>query len=74
MAENLRIIVARAEPVLTQNDSANAIGVSRQTIVSIEKGSYNSLLNLCKAICKELSKNSDELFGNEQARPQYRPA
>ena len=66
MAENRKIIIARAELALTQKDLANAVGVSRQTIVSIEKGNYNPSLNLCKAICKELNKTLDELFGEEQ--------
>ena len=66
MTENRKIIVARAEMALTQKDLANAVGVSRQTIVSIEKGNYNPSLNLCKAICKKLNKTLDELFGEEK--------
>lgn len=66
VTENRKIIVARAEMALTQKDLANAVGVSRQTIVSIEKGNYNPSLNLCKAICKKLNKTLDELFGEEQ--------
>lgn len=65
VAENRKIIIARAELALTQKDLANAVGVSRQTIVSIEKGNYNPSLNLCKAICKELNKTLNELFGEE---------
>ena len=65
MAENRKIIIARAELALTQKDLANAVGVSRQTIVSIEKGDYNPSLNLCRAICKKLNKTLDELFGEE---------
>lgn len=66
MAENRKIIVARAELALTQRDLANAVGVSRQTIICIEKGNYNPSLKLCKAICKKLNKTLDELFGEEQ--------
>ena len=47
---------------LTQDGLAKAVGVSRQTIVSIEKGNYNPSLNLCKAICKELGKTLNDLF------------
>ena len=65
VAENRKIIIARAELALTQKDLANAVGVSRQTIVSIEKGDYNPSLNLCRAICKKLNKTLDELFGEE---------
>lgn len=66
MAENRKIIIARAELALTQKDLANAVGVSRQTIVSIEKGGGNPSLDLCKKICKKLNKTLDELFGEEQ--------
>ena len=66
VTENRKIIVARVELALTQKDLANAVGVSRQTIVSIEKGNYNPSLNLCKAICKKLNKTLDELFWEEQ--------
>lgn len=65
MAENRKIIVARAELALTQKDLANAVGVSRQTIVSIEKGEGNPTLALCRKICKKLNKTLDELFGEE---------
>ncbi|MBQ7386091.1 MAG: helix-turn-helix transcriptional regulator [Ruminococcus sp.] len=65
MAENRRIIVARAELALTQKDLAKAVGVSRQTIVSIEKGGGNPSLELCKKICKTLNKSLGYLFGEE---------
>ncbi|MBQ3547187.1 MAG: helix-turn-helix transcriptional regulator [Clostridia bacterium] len=64
MAENRKIIIARAELALTQKDLANAVGVSRQTIVSIEKGNCNPSLKLCKAICRELGKSLSDLFEN----------
>ena len=65
MAKNLNIKSARAKLDLSQEDLAKAVGVSRQTIVCIEKGNYNPSLNLCKAICKKLNKTLDELFGEE---------
>ncbi len=65
MAENRKIKSARALYGFSQEDLAKAVGVSRQTIVSIEKGNYNPSLNLCKAICKKLNKTLDELFGEE---------
>ena len=66
MAENRKIKSARALCGFSQKALANAVGVSRQTIVSIEKWNYNPSLNLCKAICKKLNKTLDELFGEEQ--------
>lgn len=41
-----RINVLRAERKLTQKDLAEKIGVSRQTIISIEKGNYTPSLIL----------------------------
>lgn len=66
MAKNLNMKSARAKLDLSQEDLAIAVGVSRQTIVSIEKGDYNPSLNLCRAICKILNKTLDELFGEEK--------
>ena len=66
MAKNLNMKSAWAKLDLSQEDLAVAVGVSRQTIVSIEKGDYNPSLNLCRAICKKLNKTLDELFGEEQ--------
>ncbi len=66
MAENLKLKSQRILCGFTQETLAKAVGVSRQTIVSIEKGNYNPSLNLCKAICKKLNKTLDELFGEEQ--------
>ncbi len=51
---------------LTQDGLAKAVGVSRQTIVSIEKGGGNPSLDLCKKICKILNENLDYLFGEEE--------
>ena len=66
MAKNLNMKSARAKLDLSQEDLAVAVGVSRQTIVNIEKGGGNPSLDLCKKICKKLNKTLDELFGEEQ--------
>lgn len=50
---------------LSQQQLADLIGVSRQTISAIEKGDYNPTINLCIAICRELGKTLDELFWEE---------
>jgi putative transcriptional regulator len=52
---------------LSQEDLANAVGVTRQTINMIEKGNYNPSLNLCIAICKALNKTLDQLFWEEES-------
>lgn len=63
--KNLRIKAARAEKDLSQEDLAELVGVTRQTIGMIEAGKYNPSLNLCIAICKALGKTLDELFWEE---------
>ena len=39
-----------------------AVGVTRQTIVAIERGDYNPTIKLCVEICKALGKTLDQLF------------
>ncbi len=63
--KNLRLKAARAAMDLSQQELADQVGVSRQTISAIEKGDYNPTINLCIAICKALGKTLDELFWNE---------
>lgn len=62
MGKNLKMKAARAALGLTQQDLAEAVGVTRQTIVAIERGDYNPTIKLCVEICKALSKTLDELF------------
>ena len=63
--KNLRLKSARAALDMSQQDLADQVGVSRQTINAIEKGDYNPTINLCLAICKTLGKTLDELFWEE---------
>ena len=60
--KNLRLKAARAAKDLSQQQLADAVGVSRQTIVAIEKGDYNPTIRLCVAICRVLDRTLDELF------------
>ena len=64
--KNLKLKSARAALDLSQQDLADKVGVSRQTINAIEKGDYNPTINLCIAICKALDKTLDELFWNAE--------
>ena len=64
--KNLKMKSARVARDLSQQQLADIIGVSRQTISAIEKGDYNPTINLCIAICRELGKTLDELFWEEQ--------
>ncbi|WP_449537752.1 helix-turn-helix transcriptional regulator [Ferdinandcohnia sp. Marseille-Q9671] len=60
MKNNVKI--ARIKMSITQQQLAQKVGVTRQTIGLIEKGEYNPSLQLCIAIAKELHKTLDELF------------
>ena len=63
--KNLRLKSARAALDMSQQQLADAVGASRQTINAIEKGDYNPTIKLCLAICKTLDKTLDELFWEE---------
>ncbi|MBR3212792.1 MAG: helix-turn-helix transcriptional regulator [Firmicutes bacterium] len=63
--KNLKMKSARVARDLSQQQLADLVGVSRQTINAIEKGDYNPTINLCIAICRELGKTLDELFWEE---------
>ena len=60
-----RVKISRIEKDLTQEELAERIGVTRQTIGLIEKGSYNPTISLCLKMCKVLEKSLDELFWME---------
>ena len=60
--KNLKLKAARAAKDLSQQQLADLIGVSRQTINAIEKGDYNPTIKLCIALCKALDTTLDALF------------
>lgn len=63
--KNLKLKAARAGKDMSQQQLADAVGVSRQTINAIEKGDYNPTIRLCIAICRALHRTLDELFWEE---------
>lgn len=63
-----RIKLARLELGMTQQELADAVGVTRQTITLIEKGDYNPSLRLCLAICYALNKTLNDLFWPKEAK------
>lgn len=63
--KNLKLKSARVALGMTQSDLAEAVNVSRQTIIAVESGNYNPTIALCIAICKVLGKTLDELFWEE---------
>lgn len=64
--KNLRLKSARAAKDMSQQDLADAVGVSRQTINAIEKGDYNPTIRLCIDICKVLDKTLDDIFWEQE--------
>ncbi|MEH7011256.1 helix-turn-helix transcriptional regulator [Neobacillus niacini] len=64
MENNVKI--ARVQVDLTQQQLAEKIGVTRQTISLIEKGKYNPTLKLCLEICYAVNKTLDEIFWVER--------
>ena len=54
--------VARAEKGLSQTQLAELVGVSRNTISSIETGQFNPTAKLALILCIALDKKFEELF------------
>jgi putative transcriptional regulator len=51
---------------LTQEDLANAIGVTRQTVIAMEKGKYNPSLELAFKIARYFKVNIENIFIYDQ--------
>lgn len=61
MVENL-LRELREKDGMTQEDLAARVGVSRQTIISLERGKYNpSILLACK-LARTFGKSIEEVF------------
>jgi putative transcriptional regulator len=57
-----RLKIARAEKNMTQDELAKTVGVSRQTISSIETGQFNPTAKLALILCIALDKKFEDLF------------
>jgi putative transcriptional regulator len=57
-----RLKVARAEKDISQDELAKLVGVTRQTISSIETGQYGPSALLAFLLARRLDKKIDELF------------
>ena len=57
-----RLKQARAERGLSQGQLAELVGVSRNTISSIETGQFNPTAKLALVLCVALDKKFEELF------------
>ena len=65
MGKNFAMKQARTEKGLSQQERAEKLGVSRQTINAIEKGDYNPTIKLCIGICRVLGLTLNDLFWDE---------
>jgi putative transcriptional regulator len=63
--KNKKMKIARVESEVSQEQLAEIVGVTRQTINLIESGNYNPSLKLCVEICKALDKTLNDLFWEE---------
>ena len=65
MAIRNRVKELRARHRLTQGDLAEKVGVTRQTIVSLEKGSYTPSLLLAMNLSDVLGEQIEDIFYRE---------
>lgn len=64
--KNLKLKAARAGMDLSQEQLAEKVGVTRQTIGMIEAGRFNPSLKLCIDICRALNKTLNDIFWEEE--------
>ncbi|MBP5246184.1 MAG: helix-turn-helix transcriptional regulator [Clostridiales bacterium] len=57
-----KIAELRKEKDMTQKDLADALFVSRQTVISLESGRYSPSLSLAHKIAKTFGKTIEEIF------------
>lgn len=57
-----RIRELRKQNGVTQDELAGAVGVTRQTIISLENGKYNASLQLAYRIARFFSLQIEEVF------------
>ena len=66
MAKNEAMKQARLEKGLSQQELADRLGISRQTVNAIERGDYNPTIKLCVGICRALERTLNDLFWEEE--------
>lgn len=52
----------RKQGKITQEELADSLGVTRQTIISLENGRYNASLQLAFKIARFFNRNIEEVF------------
>ena len=59
----------REEAGMSQQECAAALGVTRQTVISIEKGHFDPRLSLAFRIAATFDRPLDVVFTSDPARP-----
>ncbi len=59
---NNRIRDLRKDRRVTQDELAGAVGVTRQTIISLENGKYNASLQLAHKIARYFGMSIEDIF------------
>lgn len=68
-----RIQELRKEKRVTQNELADALDVTRQTIISLESGKYKASLVLAHKIAQFFQMNIEDIFIFDQDDENYEP-
>lgn len=63
-----RLEALRKEKGVRQEDLAQALGVSRQTVISLEKGKYNPSLALAFKLARYFGMPIEEIFDDSDER------
>ena len=63
---NNRIKELRKEHKITQDELGGAVGVTRQTIISLENGKYNASLQLAYRIARYFNRYIEDVFVFEE--------
>lgn len=64
-----KIHVFRATKRMSQQELANLVGVSRQTIIQLERNRYNPSMLLAYSIAKVFDVSIEDLFDFEEVLP-----
>ncbi len=63
-----KLELLRKERGIRQEDLAQALGVSRQTVISLEKGKYNPSLSLAFRMARYFALPIEEIFDDSDER------
>ena len=64
-----RLEALRRQRAIRQEDLAQALGVSRQTVISLEKGKYNPSLALAFKLARYFGLSIEDIFDDSDEYP-----